>query len=216
MKLIVGLGNPGSDYARTRHNVGFMAVDRLAQRHGLTSARARFHAGVLEGQVAGHRVMLMQPTTYMNRSGRAVGEAARYFKLDPADVMIALDDTALPIGAIRIRPSGSAGSHNGMADVIRALDTEAVPRLRIGIGAPEVAGRRITQHDYVLGRFTDEQSAEIDRALDRVAEALECWVAEGLDAAMNRYNLRRADRAEDDAENAENAATDTNHEPTES
>jgi PTH1 family peptidyl-tRNA hydrolase len=197
MKLIVGLGNPGSEYARTRHNVGFMAVDRLARRQGLDRARARFHAGVLEGQIAGQRAMIMQPTTYMNRSGRAVGEAVRFFKLDPARVMIVLDDTALPVGAIRIRPAGSAGSHNGMADIVSVLDTHTVPRLRIGIGSPQVDGRPITQHDYVLGRFTDEQAAELDPALDRVAEALACWVAEGIDAAMNRYNLRRSDRATD-------------------
>ncbi len=197
MKLIVGLGNPGSEYAKTRHNVGFMAVDRLATRHGLSQPRARFHAGCLEGHIAGQRVMLMQPTTYMNRSGQAVGEAARFFKLDPAAIMVVVDETALPTGAIRIRPGGGDGGHNGMADIIRRLGGDAFPRLRLGIGEPEVDGRPIAQRDYVLGRFTDAQAAEIDAALDRAADALECWVGRGLDAAMNQYNVRRGDRADD-------------------
>ncbi len=198
MKLIVGLGNPGSEYARTRHNVGFMAIDRLARRHGWSGVKARFNAGIIEADLSGEKLILMQPTTYMNRSGQAVGEAARFYKLDPADIMVVIDETALPLGTIRIRPGGGDSGHNGMADIIRALATDGFPRLRIGIGAPEINGRRITQHDYVLGRFTEEQAVDIEPALDRAAEALVCWATQGLDAAMNQYNVRRDERAADD------------------
>src|ERR1041385_4126537 len=145
MKLIVGLGNPGPEYANTRHNAGFMALDRLARKHGLWGAKTRFHAGVIEGSIAGQKVMLMQPMTYMNRSGLAVGEAARFHRLEPADVMVVVDDFALPLGSIRLRPSGSHGGHNGLADVQRALGTDGYPRLRIGVGAPEGDGPPVPQ-----------------------------------------------------------------------
>jgi PTH1 family peptidyl-tRNA hydrolase len=190
MKLIVGLGNPGRDYQNTRHNAGFMAVDRLARRHNLTGARSKFHAGVLEGHLAGEKVMLMQPLTYMNRSGLAVGEAARFHKIEPTDVLILVDDIALSIGTIRIRPKGGAGGHNGLSDIQRALGTDAYPRLRIGIDPPMIDGHRISQHDYVLGTFTEQQQAELEPALTLAAEATETWIAEGIDAAMNRFNTK--------------------------
>lgn len=190
MKLIVGLGNPGREYAGTRHNAGFMVVERIAERHGFAGAKGRFHASVLEGMIGGEKVMLMEPTTYMNRSGQAVGEAARFFKLDPASIMVAVDDTALPIGAIRIRPKGGPGSHNGLSDIERVLSSDAYPRLRLGIGSPQIEGQPIAQRDYVLGRFTEEQMAEMKPAVDRAAEAAETWATEGIDAAMNRYNVQ--------------------------
>lgn len=188
MKLIVGLGNPGSDYAKTRHNAGFMAVDRIARRHGLGDAKTKFHAGVLEGSVAGHKVMLMQPMTYMNRSGLSIGEAARFYKLDTEDLIVLVDETALPVGTIRIRPRGTAGGHNGLADIQRALGTSEYPRLRIGVGEPVVNERRIAKKDYVLGNFTDDEQTVLDRTLNTVADATETWIARGIDAAMNRYN----------------------------
>ena len=187
MKLIVGLGNPGSEYARTRHNAGFLVVDRLAEKRGLTGAKSKFHAGVLEGRLAGEKVMLMQPTTYMNRSGLSVGEAASFYKLEPSDVMVIVDDVALPVGRIRLRKSGSTGGHNGLADVARVLGTSSYPRLRIGIDPPG----RAPQKDYVLGKFTDEQQKQLDPALDRACEAIECWIAEGIDKAMSLYNAER-------------------------
>lgn len=197
MKLIVGLGNPGNDYAKTRHNAGFMAVDRIARRHGLTDAKTKFHAGVLEGSVAGQKVMLMQPMTYMNRSGLAVGEAARFYKLDTEDLLVLVDETALPVGTIRIRPRGTAGGHNGLADVQRALGTSAYPRLRIGVGEPIVNEHRIAKKDYVLGNFTDDDLSVIDRTLNTVADATETWIADGIDAAMNRYNAADTSTASD-------------------
>jgi peptidyl-tRNA hydrolase, PTH1 family len=190
MKLIVGLGNPGSEYASTRHNAGFMAVERLAQRHGMSGARNRFHAGVIEGSIAGQKVMLMQPMTYMNRSGLAVGEAARFHRLQPADILVVVDDLALSLGAVRLRGSGGPGGHNGLADVQRALGTEAYPRLRIGVGAPEIEGQRISQTDHVLGRFTDQQLEVLAPALDQAAAAVESWLSDGIELAMTRFNRK--------------------------
>ncbi len=188
MHLIVGLGNPGAEYAGTRHNAGFMAVNRLAERHAQGPAKAKFHASILETDIGGRKVMLMQPTTYMNRSGMAVGEAARYYNVQPADVLIAVDETALPLGAIRLRPRGSAGGHNGLADIEKALGTDAYPRLRIGVGEPVVGERRIPKRDYVLGRFTDSQREQLPDVLDRAADAMQTWLTDGIDTAMNRFN----------------------------
>ena len=190
MKLIVGLGNPGPEYASTRHNAGFMAIDRLARRWQLSGAKMKFHAGILETKVKDQTIMLMQPLTFMNRSGLAVGEAAAFYKVAPADCMVVVDDTALPVGHIRIRPGGSAGSHNGLADIQRALGTDAYPRLRLGIGSPAIGEQRIPQKDYVLAPFSADQMALLRPALDASAQALDCWVHSGLDAAMNRYNTR--------------------------
>jgi PTH1 family peptidyl-tRNA hydrolase len=188
MKLIVGLGNPGSEYVRTRHNAGFMGIERLAARHGLTADRpkAKFHGAVLEGPVAGERCILLEPMTYMNHSGLAVGEAVTFYKLDLRDIMILVDDLALPVGRIRLRADGSAGGHNGLGDVERALGGTAYPRLRIGIDAPAPAG--ISQVDYVLGTFGPDQRAALDPALDRACDAVECWITRGIDEAMTRFN----------------------------
>ena len=186
MKLIVGLGNPGSQYAKTRHNVGFMAVERLAQRFGLSGARTRFHSGVLEGAVAGDKCVLMQPLVYMNRSGLAVAEAVRFFKLPLEDVLILVDDVALPCGAIRLRKTGSAGGHNGLADIETKLGSSDYPRLRIGIDPPG----RADQASYVLGKFSADQWPEVDRALDTTCDAVEAWITDGIDQAMTQFNAK--------------------------
>ena len=185
MKLIVGLGNPGSEYTQTRHNAGFMVLDRLAGRHGLSNPKTKFHSGVLDGQVDGHRCLLLQPMTYMNRSGLAVGEAIRFYKLEPTDdLLVVVDDVALPAGQLRLRADGGTGGHNGLADIERALTTRAYPRLRIGVDPPG----RVPQADYVLSRFSPAQWALVDSALDRACDAIACWLAEGIDLAMTRYN----------------------------
>lgn len=192
MKLIVGLGNPGLEYEKTRHNAGFLVIDRLAARRAPGAIpRARFHAMALETDLprAG-KTLLLKPTTYMNRSGLSVGDAVRFYKLDPAcDLLVVVDDTALPAGALRIRQTGGAGGHNGLADIERALGGPGWTRLRIGVGAPGPARQR----DYVLGRFSPEQWADMDPALDAAADAAETWAAEGATAAMNRFNERRKD-----------------------
>lgn len=184
MKLIVGLGNPGTEYAKTRHNAGFMVLDRLAQRHGITGVKTKFRAGMLEGRIAGEKCVLLQPVTFMNRSGQSVNEAAGFYKLETEDLLIVVDDTALDVGRIRLRTSGSAGGHNGLADIQNMLGTSKYPRLRVGVGERG----RAKQRDYVLGRFTDQQLDDLDPALNRACDAIECWVSDGMTEAMNRYN----------------------------
>lgn len=184
MHLIVGLGNPGSEYARTRHNAGFMVVDRLASRHGISGVKSRFSAGVLDGLVAGHRCLLAQPMTYMNLSGTTVSEAVNFYKLELKDIMVVVDEAALPLGTIRMRASGSAGGHNGLRDIEERLGTQDYPRLRIGVETPTRASRR----DFVLGRFTEEQMAELDPALERACDAIESWLNHGIGKTMSLFN----------------------------
>jgi PTH1 family peptidyl-tRNA hydrolase len=195
MKLIVGLGNPGPQYARTRHNAGFLVVDRLAEKHAQGAIpKARFNSAVVEFKLAVRSasgsgevpVLLMKPTTFMNRSGQAVGEAIRFYKLDPvADLLVIVDEVYLPLGQARLQPSGGTAGHNGMSDIHRALGASNYPRLRVGVGPkPEF----IDQADFVLGRFTDEESRVLSPAIDRAAQACATWVAKGLDAAMNQCN----------------------------
>jgi PTH1 family peptidyl-tRNA hydrolase len=191
VKLIVGLGNPGPEYARTRHNAGFMVVDRFAARWasaGGEIARSRFGGLATECSVKGHKALLLKPLTYMNRSGQSIVQAIAFYKCDPAsDLLVLVDDVALPTGAIRLRPGGSAGGHNGLADIQRALGNDTYPRLRIGIDAkPPV----IALHDYVLGRFSDEQLTALAPALEKACDAAELFITDGLDAAMNRFNRK--------------------------
>jgi PTH1 family peptidyl-tRNA hydrolase len=184
LRLIVGLGNPGREYEKSRHNAGFLVVDRLASRHGLPPPKARFHADCSEGAIAGCRVLVLKPMTYMNRSGTSVREAAQFYKISPDDVLVIVDDIDLPCGRIRLRPGGSAGGHNGLSDIELALQSRDYPRLRVGIDPPG----RIPQRDYVLGRFTPEQWEKVDPALDRAADCAECWLGDDLDRVMGRFN----------------------------
>lgn len=187
MKLIVGLGNPGKNYERTRHNAGFLVIDRLVQRHGSSApTRARFNAAVVEAPVSGETCLLMKPTTYMNRSGQAVAEAVRFYKLEPAkDLLVLVDDVALPSGSLRLRPGGGAGGHNGLTDIQRALGSDSYPRLRIGIDSKPPF---MDQADYVLGKFDDQQWALVSSVLDKAADAAEVFISRGVDAAMNQFN----------------------------
>ncbi len=189
MKLVVGLGNPGPAYEGTRHNVGFDVVARLARRHAPgETARTKFHAVVIEALVDVEKVLLLQPTTFMNLSGTSVAEAMRFYKLSPEeDLLVIVDDVALPCGQIRLRPSGGAGGHNGLSDIQRKLGTDAYPRLRIGIDRPG----EIPQKDYVLGKFRPDQREPVEAACDEAAEAAACWIAEGLSTAMNRFNRKQ-------------------------
>lgn len=193
MKLIVGLGNPGLEYERTRHNAGFLAVDALRERHARGAVpRARFQAEVIEtsfetGPSTGERVMLMKPLTYMNRSGQAVAEAVRFYKINiGAELLVVTDDIHLPCGAIRLRASGGAGGHNGLSDIQRALGSEVWSRCRIGVDAPGL----VNQADYVLGRFTAEQWALAGPAVKAAADAAELWARRGVQAAMNKFNVK--------------------------
>lgn len=185
MKIIVGLGNPGRKYQGTRHNVGFEVVEELARRHGSQAAKNRFQAEVLEARLGGEKVLLVEPQTFMNLSGRSVKAVVDYYNLEPEDLLVVCDDLNLPLAKIRTRAKGSAGGQNGLADVIRVLGTEAFSRLRVGIGQPP---EQWDAADWVLGKFTSDERQEIDLAIRTAADAVEVWAAEGIEATMNRFN----------------------------
>jgi PTH1 family peptidyl-tRNA hydrolase len=184
MKLIVGLGNPGSQYDRTRHNAGFLALDRFAQKNNAGNYRVAHESFMADVLVGTEKVLLLKPQTYMNLSGRAVASAVQFYKLTPEQLLVLVDDVALPAGTIRIRAGGSAGGHNGLRDIEAALNTQDYPRLRIGVDPPG----NIPQKDYVLGFFTAEQKPKLDSAFSTAADAITTWVNEGIAAAMNRFN----------------------------
>lgn len=187
MKLIVGLGNPGPQYDGTRHNVGFDVLDRLARRYAPGAvARARFQGSLIEADLDGERALLLKPLTLMNRSGAAVDEAVRFYKLDPVETLLVIvDDVALACGVIRLRGEGGAGGHNGLSDIERRTGP-TYARLRIGVDAPG----QIPQADYVLGRFRPDQRELVEPALDEAVQAAVCWANNGILEAMNRFNRR--------------------------
>ena len=186
MKLIVGLGNPGAQYEGTRHNVGFEVVALVAKEFAAgTTPRARFQGEVIEATIRGQKSLLLTPLTYMNLSGASVLAARDFYKVENQDILIVCDDFQLPLAKLRFRASGSAGGQNGLADVIRRLGTDEIPRLRIGIGLPP-PGREATGH--VLGRFTKEERAEIVPALSQAAQGAADWVQHDLKHCMNQYN----------------------------
>lgn len=184
--LIAGLGNPERRYACNRHNIGFQCVDLLAERHGVAVTRRRFQSLFGEGRISEQRVALLKPQTYMNDSGRAVGPAARWYKVTPERLLVIYDDLDLPLGRLRIRLGGSSGGHHGINSIMEALGHGDFVRLRVGIGRPERG--RGDPIDYVLQDFTPEQCAAIAEARERVAEAVAVILAEGVTEAMNRFN----------------------------
>jgi PTH1 family peptidyl-tRNA hydrolase len=184
-KLVVGLGNPGSAYHGTRHNVGFDVLEILARRAGSPARRTRFQGELAQGVVRGCPVLLLWPLTWMNLSGSSVLAARDFYKLEPSEVLVVCDDFNLGQGTIRMRSGGSAGGQNGLSDILRRLGTQEVPRLRVGIG-PVPAGRPAA--DFVLGRFSRSEREAVGPVLERAADAAEEWVAVGIQAAMNRYN----------------------------
>ena len=196
LKLVVGLGNPGRRYEKTRHNVGFRAVDALSERWGASKRSA--HEGVLyEARPNERRVLMFQPHTFMNRSGQAVVSVVNYYRLALPDVLIVLDDIALPLGRLRARASGSAGSQKGLADVLARLGTEAVPRLRIGIDAPP---DHIAAEDYVLSRFAADEEAIVAEAIAQASDAVSDWITDGINAVMDRYNAATTESPDPSAE----------------
>lgn len=184
MHLVVGLGNPGARYQDSRHNVGFRCADEVARRHQAVFSRQLFDARIAWVDIAGKRVLLAKPQTYMNLSGRSVAPLLRYFGLAPAGLLVVYDDMDLPLGRIRVREQGSAGGHNGMKSIIAALGTQDFARVRIGIGPSGAQDAA----DYVLGRFTPDEAPLVVGALERAADAVEVVVAEGVATAMNRFN----------------------------
>jgi PTH1 family peptidyl-tRNA hydrolase len=197
MKLVAGLGNPGRQYERTRHNLGFMVADRFASRWNVALDREKFGGRFAKFSYAGVEVCLLEPLTFMNLSGASVAEAARFFKVEPADILVVADDINLKLGTIRIRAGGSAGGHNGLEDCIRALGTQEFPRMRIGVGP--FTGKDAS--GFVLGDFTAAERAVIEPVAARAAEAVECFVEHGVQRAADRFN-GPAPEAED-----ENAAS---------
>ena len=183
MKLVVGLGNPGSEYARTRHNLGFMVVDELARRAAAGPPKRRFRADVLSVTLAGESVTLVKPQTFMNLSGHAVREARAWYKVDIEDCLIVYDDLDLPFGALRLRTGGTAGGHNGLTSIIEQLGTTSVPRLRMGIGRGAGVAR-----SRVLGRFSATEEPHLAALLGTAADAVTTWIGQGILAAMNGYN----------------------------
>ena len=185
LKLIVGLGNPGRKYEGTRHNVGYEIVAEVARREGDPQPKSNFEGELVEVRLNGARCLLLAPATYMNRSGRSVAKARDFYKLPPENILVVCDDFNLPLAKLRIRPAGSAGGQKGLADILRALGTEAVPRLRIGVGpVPD----RWDPIDFVLSKFKKDEKPEIQEAVCRAADAVRVWAVEGIEVCMNQFN----------------------------
>ena len=186
--IVAFLGNPGLKYEGTRHNAGFLTADALCKKKNFTVNRARFQALTAQVDLGGERVLLMKPQTYMNLSGQAVSQAARFYKIPAEHILVVSDEVSLPIGKLRIRVKGSAGGHNGLKSVIAELGTENFPRIRLGVGAPPHPDYDMA--DWVLSVFRNEDAEEMEKAAQRAAEAVECYIEKGPDRAMNLYNTK--------------------------
>ena len=184
VKMVVGLGNPGREYADTRHNIGFRVVDSLAQKLKIDVKKRKFAARFGRGESGDKKLILLKPWQFMNRSGSAVAKAMAFYKLSVGDLLVVSDDMALAVGAIRLRAKGSAGGHNGLADVIEKLGTDQFGRLRVGIGKSD----RVDDVDYVLSRPSEKERLLLDKAAERAQEAVLCWVEHGIETAMNEFN----------------------------
>ena len=187
MKMIVGLGNPGKKYEKTRHNIGFELVGRLAASWAAQPPRVRNKGEVAEAAFGPEKLLLVKPQTFMNLSGESVQPLRDFHKIDNRDILVVCDDLSLAVGQLRLRASGSSGGQKGLADILQRLGSQEVPRLRIGIGATPPGWDAA---DYVLSRFNSEDRVEVDIALVRAQDAIEFWVREGMDKAMSRFNAK--------------------------
>ncbi|RQD74667.1 MAG: aminoacyl-tRNA hydrolase [Candidatus Syntrophonatronum acetioxidans] len=185
MKLIVGLGNPGKEYLSTRHNIGFMVVDSLAKKHNINLNRLRGSSAAGKGVIRGEEILLAKPLTYMNLSGRAVKALVAELKASPSDIIVIHDDLDLDLGRLRLRGEGGTGGHRGIASIIEKLGTESFNRLRIGIGRPR---ENQEARDYVLEEFSREEEVEVEEVISRAVKALETFMVEGIQSAMNKHN----------------------------
>ena len=191
MRAIVGLGNPGEKYAHTRHNAGFDTLDLLSMKLDIPIKKLKCHATVGEGLTGGEHIVLIKPQTFMNLSGQAVSEALNWYKIEPQDMLLIVDDIDLPFGQVRVRAGGGPGTHNGMRSILQCTGSAEFPRIRVGMGAPP-AGWDLA--DYVLGHFNTVQDRETAFSAYRTAaEAAACWVTEGIDKAMNQFNRKHAE-----------------------
>ena len=184
--ILVGLGNPGSKYESTRHNMGWLALDSLMEKENFKLNKLRFKAwtGILEKN--GNKILVMKPQTYMNLSGESVGEAARFYKIPADHVLVISDDVSLPAGKLRIRGGGSAGGHNGLKNIIQHLGTDKFPRIKVGVGSPRPGEHDMV--DWVMGKPMGEDRTAVEDALDRAGDAAKTLITEGIDRAMNRFN----------------------------
>ena len=190
--LVVFLGNPGLRYEGTRHNAGFMTADALARKKNISINRSRFQALTASCPIGDTTALLMKPQTYMNLSGEAVGQAARFYKIPADHVLVVSDDITLPIGAMRIRTKGSAGGHNGLKNIISVLGTEEFPRIRLGVGTPPHPDYDTV--DWVLSVFRDQDAVDMAEAASRAADAVECFITQGPEKAMNLYSQKKIPR----------------------
>ena len=187
MYVIAGLGNPGKQYEKTRHNMGFLVADEFAAAHGIDVRRIKHKALIGEGRIAGEKVLVVKPQTYMNLSGESLREVMNYYDVPMENLIVVYDDMDLETGTLRIRKKGSAGSHNGMKSVIYQLQSDAFPRVRIGIGSSAAGDWK----DYVTGQVTEQEAKLLADAIREAAAALECIITDGIDIAMNRFNTSR-------------------------
>ena len=186
MYIIVGLGNPGKQYENTRHNMGFLAVDLLAEKYNIDVNKIKFKALVGEGRIAGQKVLLVKPQTYMNLSGEAVRQAMDFYKIDPEELIVIYDDIDIPTGTFRIRKKGSPGTHNGMRNIFQHIQTNDFPRIRVGIGS----GKKDNLAGYVTGGISKSEQEILADVLKSSADAAACIIEKGIDKAMNEYNVR--------------------------
>lgn len=186
MYVIAGLGNPGKNYEKTRHNMGFQALDRIADKTGIPVKRLKHKALIGDGRISGERVLLVKPQTYMNNSGQSLGEILRYYDIEPEHLIVIYDDMDLPTGTIRVRKKGGAGSHNGMKSVLAHVQTENFPRIRVGIGASGDEDWK----DFVLDEISKKDAYLLADALDRAAAAACAILEDGIDIAMNKWNTK--------------------------
>ena len=184
--LLVGLGNPGSKYEHTRHNMGFLAVDLLAEREGVKINKLKFKATVAEVRLSGARVLVLKPQTFMNLSGESVREAAQFYKIPADHIIVIYDDVSLPVGKLRVRPSGSAGGHNGIKNIIYHLNTDVFPRVKVGVGAPAHPEHEMI--DWVIGNPTPQERKILLESLSKSLDAAACIIEKGTQAAMNQFN----------------------------
>lgn len=185
VKIIAGLGNPGAQYARTRHNLGFEVVDELARRLSVRLDREKHQGKFAEAVYERQKLLLVEPMTFMNRSGDCLAALARNKVQSPADILVVVDEVNLPLGRIRLRAEGSAGGHNGLKSIVERLGTQDFPRLRMGVGDSRAAG---DLSEHVLGKFRPEEFASVREMIERSVDAVLCWVSEGLGPAMTRFN----------------------------
>lgn len=184
--LVVGLGNPGAKYEHTRHNMGFLTVDLLAEKNHVKLNKVKFHSAYHILNIAGNKCLVMKPQTYMNLSGEAVREAVQFYKIPADHVLVIYDDVSLPVGKIRVRPSGSAGGHNGIKNIIAHLGTQEFPRVKIGVGAPEGAEKDMV--DWVIGAPSQAERKVLVESFERAIEAAMCIMEHGCQKAMNQFN----------------------------